>query len=178
MYLTPHASVGILISQHVDKPLWVFVFAFLSHFVLDFIPHGDEPIGEWMHSRLRRVVFIATIDLTLVFFMTMTVLAIETDPTTTSLYLAGIFGAILPDFLSMVFPKMHEKLNWFFVVRWVHSILHTSRITHMVSGVNWLHMKLHKFLLNRYQVKISLERGIIFQSIFLVFVLLLISYSI
>lgn len=174
MYLTPHAAVGILISQQVDKPLWAFLLAFLSHFIIDFIPHGDEPVGEWINSKFRRVVLIGAFDLTLVFTLTVTLLTVETNPTKNALYLAGIFGAILPDFLSMVFPKMHEKLNWFFLVRWVHSVLHTSRVTHMVSGVNWMHIKLHKFLLNRYQVKLSFERGIIFQMTFLVLVLLLV----
>lgn len=174
MYLTPHAAVGVLLSQQVDKPLWAFLLAFLSHFIIDFIPHGDEPVGEWMTKRLRRMFFIGGVDLTLVFIMTVVLLTVETDPAKNALILAGIFGAMLPDFLSMVFPTLHEKFNWFFLTRWVHSLLEGARVTHFVGAVNWIHMKLHRFLLNRYRMRLSLERGIVFQSIFLVLVLILV----
>lgn len=174
MYLTPHASVGILISQHVDKPVTVFLLAFLSHFVLDFIPHGDERVGPWMKVRVRRMFFIGGIDLALIFVLTLILLSTTADPAQTTLYLAGIFGAILPDFLSMVFPTMHEKLNWFFLVRWIHSILHTAQLTRFVRIVNWVHDRLHKFLLRKYNVQLSLRRGIVIQSIFLTLILLII----
>jgi hypothetical protein len=174
MYLTPHAAVGVLISQHVDRPVTAFLLAFLSHLVLDFIPHGDEHVGDWMKVRFRRMFFVGAFDLSLIFVFTIFLLSAETEPAQTSLYLAGIFGAVLPDFLSMVFPTMHEKLNWFFLVRWVHALLHKSRVTFAVRGINWLHERLHKFLLRRYNMRLSLIRGMIFQAIFLVFILIFI----
>ena len=49
MFLTTHAAAGIAISHYVHNPWAVFALSFASHFVLDFIPHGDENLyGDYM----------------------------------------------------------------------------------------------------------------------------------
>jgi len=41
MLETSHVVVGMAIGKYVPNPLLAFVFSFLSHFILDFIPHWD-----------------------------------------------------------------------------------------------------------------------------------------
>ena len=41
MLETSHVVVGMVIGKYVPNPLLAFIFSFLSHFILDFIPHWD-----------------------------------------------------------------------------------------------------------------------------------------
>lgn len=45
MLLTPHALVGVSIGASTDNIPLIIVLAFLSHFILDMIPHFDW--GTW-----------------------------------------------------------------------------------------------------------------------------------
>src|SRR5688572_23907250 len=49
MFLVGHASVGIAITAAlgVTNPVAAFGIGWLSHYLADFFPHGDEPVGEW-----------------------------------------------------------------------------------------------------------------------------------
>src|SRR3990170_4266992 len=42
MFLTPHVAAAVAIAALVPNPLFAIPLAFLSHFVLDFIPHFDD----------------------------------------------------------------------------------------------------------------------------------------
>lgn len=44
MFLIVHTVASTAISQQTANPMLVFLFSFFSHFVLDFIPHGDEKL--------------------------------------------------------------------------------------------------------------------------------------
>lgn len=49
MYLTGHAAVGAVIATAITtNPIAAFGIGWLSHYLVDFIPHGDEPLGEWV----------------------------------------------------------------------------------------------------------------------------------
>jgi len=45
MWLTPHTLVGIAIASKIPNPLIAIPLAFLSHFLLDFIPHWTTTIA-------------------------------------------------------------------------------------------------------------------------------------
>ena len=45
MFLTAHTSVALLISTKIINPFLGFILGFISHFLVDIIPHGDESIG-------------------------------------------------------------------------------------------------------------------------------------
>jgi hypothetical protein len=65
MYLTVHGTAAMLIARSVPNPFLAFLLALSSHFVLDFIPHGDEHIIQKHFTRgktLRRLVGYATVD--------------------------------------------------------------------------------------------------------------------
>ncbi len=55
MILLVHLIVGALIGQKISDPFFAVFLAFLSHYVLDFIPHVEYPIDnirnkQWLKS--------------------------------------------------------------------------------------------------------------------------------
>lgn len=155
MFLTTHAAAGLVISQYVHNPYAVFGLSFASHFVLDFIPHGDENIyGTYelpgSHHRFRRAVVINFLDLAALGGLTMWAIAHQSaNQANDRLMLIGILGGILPDFLSNLFPILHEKLSWLALVRWVYAITKPTGIRYLVRGQNWIHNVLHHEIFRR-----------------------------
>lgn len=152
MFLTTHASVGLLVSKYVDDPALIFGLAFASHFVLDFIPHGDETLyhdHEWREQRrYRHALIINTLD---VFALTGLIIWVIHHPgqVNSQRMLAGILGSILPDFLSFLFPIIHQRLSWLFLVRWLYSLTKPTGLRYLVRGQNWLHQVLHHEIIRR-----------------------------
>jgi hypothetical protein len=52
MILTPHILVGAAIGSKIKNPLWVFLIAFFSHFILDMIPHAEYDVSV-LKEKLR-----------------------------------------------------------------------------------------------------------------------------
>ncbi|PIP17579.1 MAG: hypothetical protein COX43_03525 [Parcubacteria group bacterium CG23_combo_of_CG06-09_8_20_14_all_35_9] len=114
MYLTVHATCGILIAQKTDNILWAFIFSFISHFILDAIPHGDQELLPHLSraERLKRIVPIASIDITIATVLIST-LIFKNFLVLSPIILAGITGATLPDFLNGFYELCDRK---FFVI--------------------------------------------------------------
>src|SRR5437762_32937 len=149
MFLTTHAAAGLLLSQYIHQPLALFGASFASHFVLDFIPHGDQhlygnyEIPEADH-RWRRAVVINFLDVAALMILSLWVIGGRSDTAPTkNLMLIGILGSVLPDFISNFFPVIHEKLSWLALVRWLHALSKTVGLPYFVRGQNWLHRVLH-----------------------------------
>ncbi len=114
MYLTPHAIVGGIIGERVQNPFVGFVLGFFSHFVLDAIPHGDEPIGalkqikgENYYIRLMAVmVFFDMLSALIVFVLFSRYGYIEHQTSA----LSGAIGAMMPDYLWGVNVFLKSKL--------------------------------------------------------------------
>jgi len=53
MLLTPHTAAGVAIASVLPQPELAIPLSFLSHFVLDFIPHWDK-IGLGMREKEPR----------------------------------------------------------------------------------------------------------------------------
>ncbi|MBI5466967.1 MAG: hypothetical protein HY975_02015, partial [Candidatus Kerfeldbacteria bacterium] len=146
MFLTTHAAAGIFISHYISNPYEVFGLSFASHFVLDFIPHGDEHLyhdHEWrILKQFKRPIIINSLDLiglTAVIFWAI----YHPGDTTSRLMMVGIIGSILPDFLSYLFPILHERLSWLFLVRWLYRLTKPTGLRYLVRGQNWIHNVLH-----------------------------------
>lgn len=152
MFLTTHAAAGIFISQHVHNPLAVFGLSFASHFVLDFVPHGDEHLyrdEEWkILKRFRRPIFVNAIDLVGLLALTLWAVSRPLGPST-NLMAIGILGSILPDLLSYLFPVVHERFSWLGFVRWFYSATKPTGLRYIVRSQNWLHRILHHELIQR-----------------------------
>jgi len=163
MYLTTHAAVGVLISQSVERPLWVFLFSFLSHFVLDFIPHGDEDVGTWIQKRPRNAFVVGLLDLGLL-TMFLSILYATKDLPQMALISAGVIGAVLPDFLTNIFPLLHERMSWMAVVRLVYHTQRRLGLRTIWRGHDWFHRLSHTASHRR----ITIKQGLVMQIVILV----------
>lgn len=164
MFLTAHAAVGIVISQHVDKPLDIFLLGLASHFILDFIPHGDERLfkdEEWkVQKKYKRVVLFTLGDFVLLGAIIAFLYGTADLPTSARLT-AGILGSIFPDVVSHFLPFFHEKLNWLAVVRWLHTALKKAQFGRFLT----IHNKLHVFLHNLMKFRLSQKAGLTLQVV-------------
>lgn len=152
MFLTTHAAAGILISRYVHDPAAVFGLSFASHFVLDFIPHGDEHLfhdEEWqVQKRYRRPILINLVDLAGLVVLILWSIN-RPGETASKLMVIGIIGGVLPDFLSFLFPVIHERFSWLFLVRWLYKLTKPTGLRYLVRGQNWIHRVLHHDLIRR-----------------------------
>lgn len=160
MYLTAHAAVGVLISQSVERPLWVFVFSFLSHFILDFIPHGDEDVGIWIKKRPRNAFVVGLLDLGLLTIF-LAILYATKDLPQMALISAGVIGAILPDLLTNIFPLLHQYTSWLSVVRGVYWLQRKLGLTILWRGHDWF----HRFSHTASHRRITIKQGLILQGL-------------
>ena len=66
MFLIGHAAVGATIAQlaGIENPAAAFGVGWLSHYLADFVPHGDEPVGKWTAgpNGVRRLMGIVALD--------------------------------------------------------------------------------------------------------------------
>ncbi len=66
MFLVGHAAVGVaaVSALGITNPVTAFGVGWFSHYVADFLPHGDEPVGEWAKkgNEIFRLAFILAFD--------------------------------------------------------------------------------------------------------------------
>lgn len=165
MYLTTHAAVGVLISQGVERPLWVFVFSFLSHLVLDIIPHGDDDgvrkqeAVKWVPNKMKLVTLVSLVDLALLAGMLLALYGTNNLPNRT-LLTAGVIGAVIPDLISSAFPVIHYYTSWFFLVRLFTKLQQKIGLSRFWRLHNWLHRHSH----NSFNVRITYKKGLLLQG--------------
>ena len=173
MFLTTHAAAGIFIAEHVHNPYAVFGLAFASHFVLDFIPHGDEHLyhdQEWkILKKYKRAVVVNFLDLLGLVGLIFWAIHHPTD-TTGKLMMFGIIGSILPDFLSYLFPVLHDRLSWLFLVRWLYTLTKPTGLRYLVRAQDWIHNVLHHEIIRRdIPFLAGLTLQVVFVAIFMAF---------
>lgn len=98
MYLIGHAAVGVLAASITTNPAAAFGIGWLSHYVADFIPHGDEPLGEWAKrgNEVKRIGCIAALDLLI---LSAALSAYVAARGFTPWVLAAAAGSVVPDAL-------------------------------------------------------------------------------
>jgi len=120
MLLTPHALVGGAIGASSENIAFVFIVAFLSHFVLDALPHTDW--GTW-HNYVEDVK-LKWYDYLLFIIDSLTTLVIAVI-----LYLRGYdfiiiiaeFTAVIVDLIDNV-PFWKNQLRKIFLLNWLHVV--------------------------------------------------------
>ena len=117
MYITVHGTAAMLIARAVPNPFLAFLLALVSHFVLDFIPHGDEHIIQKHFTRgqtLRRLVGYATVDgIVLAGFLAIFFWfgPLNISPST---IIWSLIGALMPDLLQGIyFATEARSIKWF-----------------------------------------------------------------
>ncbi len=120
MLLSVHATVGAVIGEHVNTPLLAFILAFISHFILDMFPHGDEALikayrNDFKNKGLKYLIIFDLISTTLLITLLFVFQKINLNP----IVIWGIIGGITPDFMVAIneigqkhFIRTHKLHNW------------------------------------------------------------------
>ncbi len=131
MYLTIHATAGALIGSYVDQPFIAFLLGFISHFLLDILPHHDGNIftkGQVPKSRrefyFNKVIGLIYFDLCLAIIVAGALFTNNIHFLTKSI-IWGIIGGILPDIIQALnfFWYKNKFLQQF---NQLHNLLHYS----------------------------------------------------
>lgn len=115
MFLFIHVLLGVLIGTSFSSAALVFVLAFLSHFLLDMIPHWDNNFDIGNFKRTYKVyidkilVFIVLSDWLFSFFL----IFLLYDFFNTGLVIVGAFGAMLPDAMKLGYFTPLRNKKWF-----------------------------------------------------------------
>ncbi len=144
MLLASHTSMAIFISTKVANPVVGFALGFVSHFILDFIPHGDDGIGQHITNESARFrYFMKTAALDAFISLCLIFIFLESKANVNSSVLsATVTGAWIPD------------------VAWA------SARTFKIKWLNWFcrfHTKIHDTL----GIKIPFKAGAIIQLVFI-----------
>lgn len=130
MTLTTHATLGAVIGHATGNPLLAFIFGFISHFLIDMIPHGDTGIADnYKVKKVRRKQALAYVMVdAVVAILFVLIIANTRDITSVRNFTWGIVGSVLPDLIVGVYELTKTKyLHWF----------------------NKLHFYFHDFFVNR-----------------------------
>lgn len=134
--MVPHTVVGVVIALLVKQPLLVLPLAFLSHFVLDAVPHWDPLIGDLKSQKFSGVGkeglliiatdFLIAFDLGLFFVWRALEGCSAPDPAlATTIFFAAIF-ANLPDGLMTPFIFFGKRWGWLNAYVSFHSRIQTK----------------------------------------------------
>ena len=136
MLLAPHILVGAVIAASTPNPLLGLLFAFLSHFLLDRIPHWEYSIEPLKQIKTKGIKYCLPIirrvalDAGLGFIVLILALSVSKNNSSFAIYVLGGFFGALPDGLSflMFLAKKNgfasKILNLFSVV---HQSVHFSK---------------------------------------------------
>ena len=123
MFLTIHTAAGAIIGKSLPSVWLAFVIGFISHFILDLIPHGDEECVMTKDRKLskKRFFIIASLDglITLTLVYSLYTQNFFYQPAS---IMAGVAGAVLPDFINMAAVVTKQKIFKRFCV--LHTVLH------------------------------------------------------
>lgn len=106
MFLTPHFLTGAAIAQNSSDPTTGLIFAFLSHYLLDAIPHREYAINNIRQARWDKSLpdFLKSfLDL----FLALAIVFLLSK--NKFLAIAGGFAAILPDALTVVYLRFKNS---------------------------------------------------------------------
>lgn len=126
MILTPHILVGAAIASKIPN-IWGLILAFLSHFILDAIPHWEysiKGIQKTKKNQFLKDVLKVELDFCLGVFI-FSFLAMDLSPIRVIYGLLGIAAAVLPDGL-MFFYYISGK-RWFKNLGRFHHFIHIKR---------------------------------------------------
>ncbi|MBU1146043.1 hypothetical protein KKD80_00640 [Patescibacteria group bacterium] len=128
MLLTVHATAGALIGQQINNPLLAFILSFVSHFVLDLVPHGDQDwIDEYkgdQKSKVVKIIMIVAVDIVILLGLLVSRFYFI-DSFATGLSIAsGIIGGLLPDFLVGCHELSNRLFKKFYRFHfWIHDLI-------------------------------------------------------
>jgi len=113
MFMVTHAAVGALVGGVVGSGPLAFTLGFISHFLMDMIPHGDEfMMDEYKSrngSRVRKAVAYVTID-AIATIMAILVMLSNAPAHMHDAMKWGIIGGVLPDLMVGIYEATKLKI--------------------------------------------------------------------
>ncbi|MFA6255016.1 MAG: hypothetical protein WC675_03205 [Patescibacteria group bacterium] len=126
MFLTVHATLGTIIGEYTGNIGLAFAAGFVSHFILDMIPHGDQDLMTREKSNLAKQDLVLTAKIAsadgLVMIIFLAILYWQHIIPLTLPVLAGIIGSIAPDFINGFY--LLTKHPWLKKYSYYHFALH------------------------------------------------------
>lgn len=118
MFWTAHTAISLAISPALPHPLIGFAIGYLSHFIADAIPHGDEALFDRYPADKKIAAYtkVALIDSCITLGLIGS-LFYFTPHTITDIALATILGSLTPDWLSGLY--ILKPVRW---LRWNHTL--------------------------------------------------------
>lgn len=108
MFLTIHAIFALIFIKFAPNIFWAFIIGFVSHFILDAIPHGDKEMETWSDEkktqRMPAIAFFDILMLLIVWYLLNKNLNLPFD---IGLFL--ILGAIVPDAIQAAYIAFSNK---------------------------------------------------------------------
>lgn len=141
MFLTVHASAGIIIGQQTGNIWLAFLAGIISHIILDIIPHGDQNLVEsgerFKPEEIKKIRKIALLDILIMSAVMSTIyLANLVSPAAVWPVLVAVFGAILPDFLSGIYALTNAPwLRWQFKFQYSLHYLFNGFTINLKQGI-------------------------------------------
>jgi len=126
MTTTTHTAIGAVIGSIVGGPALGFVCGLASHYLVDMIPHGDMHMRDsnnLVNKTNEKMAHVFVITDVAVGITLLTVLGsfMPDDITRSSVYMASIFGSVLPDamvgindLVKSLPGRKHTKLHFYF----------------------------------------------------------------
>ena len=144
MIITPHAIVGASISNIFQGDLVVaFVLAFLSHYLLDMMPHTDYDITSFMDKDtktvrsifddLKAATHLIFISIDFIVATILCILFFVRNESTLYITFLGVFAAVLPDFFQFMFYKFKNQ-PWIFFQK-IHDKIHNKNSHNNFLGI-------------------------------------------
>lgn len=147
MFIATHAAVGALFGEVLPThPFVVFVLAFIIHFMMDLIPHGDSLLyRSYKDGKNTKLAILIQVSDTIVMIGFALYLITQVIVHQRLAVIMGIIGGILPDVLVVLYELFHFK--------WLKKFHHTHKYFH-----DWLTSRIGDF---------SLVNGMIMESVIL-----------
>jgi len=115
MFLVIHVLLGALIGLSFNSVLLVVVLAFVSHFLLDMVPHWDGAFDlahfkkHFVPIYKKSFVYQTVIDIVLVLLVTILLY----NHFGSGLVVIGAFAAVFPDVLKLGYFTKLKKYRWY-----------------------------------------------------------------
>ncbi len=126
MMLTTHVMVGATLALTLapDRPWLAFLLGFVSHLLIDVIPHGDAEMYTKYQKGLqvRLALAYSAIDAVVAIVLIGILLNLPLGETSRGIATLGIFGGVLPDLLAGL--REIVKSRWLEAFNRVHFFFH------------------------------------------------------
>lgn len=126
MYLTVHTAPSLIIGASTGNPILAFIFAFITHLILDIIPHDPKKLENSPNKKtVIKLFYYALIDLTLIIFLLLILWNQNKFSLNLTMFMA-LAGGIAPDVLWGFEILTKHKIKILKIYRNFHSnFIHT-----------------------------------------------------